>query len=57
MRTWEKPLISFGFLEEEEFKVTLDYKNFSSVILIMISLFFFTISLSKSFVKVIESSK
>lgn len=50
MRTWEKPLISFGFLEEEEFKVTLDYKNFSS-------LFFFTISLSKSFVKVIESSK
>lgn len=57
MRTWEKPLISFGFLEEEEFKVTLDYTKFSSVILIMISLFFFTISLSKSFVKVIESSK
>ena len=40
MRTWEKPLISFGFLEEEEFKVTLDYTKFSSVILIMISLFF-----------------
>lgn len=35
MRTWEKPLISFGFLEEEEFKVTLDYKKFSSVILII----------------------
>lgn len=40
MRTWEEPLISFGFLEEEAFKVTLNNLKISSVILIMTSPFF-----------------
>lgn len=40
MRTWEEPPISFGFLEEEGFKVTFDNLKMSSVIFIMTSLFF-----------------
>lgn len=34
MRTWEGPLISFGFLEEEALKVTLDNLKMSSVALL-----------------------
>ena len=40
MRTWEGPLISLGFLEEEAFKVTLANLKISSVTSVMTSFFF-----------------